>query len=99
MLTDDDRNWLSRCTIGGLPILEWLTGGPPPDRVRAYLVKWLDRGGTETVFARVLGAHLGADPITLYAENWPRKAAKLAEAAAPAVTTRTPADCMPPSSR
>ena len=41
----------------------------------------LDRGGPQTVFARVLAAHLGADPVRLYAENWPRKAAKLAEQA------------------
>ncbi|HEX6520947.1 MAG TPA: DUF6011 domain-containing protein [Streptosporangiaceae bacterium] len=80
-LTDDDRRQLTRCTIGGLPLMEWLASDPAPDRVRAHLVKFLDRGGTQMVFVRVLSAHIGADPVQVYTENWPRKAAKLAAAA------------------
>jgi hypothetical protein len=80
-LTEDDKFWLGRLTIGGLPTMEWLATEPPADRVRAQLVKLLDRYGPRTVFARVLGAHLGADPDRLYAENWPRKAAQLARTA------------------
>lgn len=81
-LTDDDRMWLARWTVGRerQPGMDWLAAGPPAERVRAMLVKFLDRGGPDTVFARVLGAHLGADPQQVYAENWPRKAAKLAAA-------------------
>ena len=80
-LTEDDKMWLGRATIGGKPFTEWLASDPPDDKVRAMLVKWLDRGGPSTVFARLLGDRLGADPVRVYAENWPRKAAKLAEAA------------------
>ena len=80
-LTDDDRMWLSRCTIGRRPIMEWLASDPPADSVRAHLVKFLDRSNPEFAVCRVLAAHVGADPVKLYAENWPRKAAKLAEKA------------------
>jgi hypothetical protein len=80
-LTDDDRVWLARATIGRKPIMDWLAADPPADHVRAVLVKFLDRGGPRTVFARVLGSRLGDDPVRLYAENWPRKAARLAEEA------------------
>jgi hypothetical protein len=80
-LTGDDRMWLARCTIGRKPVLDWLAADPPVDAVRAALVKFLDRGGPRTVFSRILSAHIGADPVRLYAENWPRKAAKLAEQA------------------
>jgi hypothetical protein len=58
--------------------MDWLASNPPADKVRAMLVKFLDRYGPATVFARVLAGHLGADPDQVYAENWPRKAAKLA---------------------
>lgn len=78
-LSEDDRAWLARATIGRQPFMEWLAASPPPDKVRAMLVKFLDRYGPSTVFARVMGAHLGEDPVRLYAENWPRKAARLAE--------------------
>jgi hypothetical protein len=62
-LSDDDRKWLSRWTVGGQPGMEWLAGNPGTDRVRATLVKMLDRAGPATVFARVLGEHLGVDPL------------------------------------
>jgi Family of unknown function (DUF6011) len=76
-LADDERAWLSRWRVGRLPFAEWLATEPPADAARATLVKALDRAGPRTVLARVLGAY----PIKLYAENWPRKAAKLAEQA------------------
>jgi hypothetical protein len=78
--SEDDRMWLSRWTVGRdrKPGMEWLAGDPPPDAVRRMLIGFLDRYGTETVFARVMAAHLGVDPVRPYAENWPRKAAKLA---------------------
>ena len=79
-LSDDDRMWLSRWTVGGQPGMEWLAGNPGTDRVHATLVKMLDRAGPATVFARVLGEHLGVDPHQVYAENWPRKSARLAAA-------------------
>lgn len=79
-LTDDDRMWLGRWKVGRQPGMDWLAGQPPADRVRAMLVKFMDRCGTETVYARVLADHLGADRHRLYAENWPRKAATIAAA-------------------
>jgi hypothetical protein len=81
-LTDDDRFWLGRWTVGRdrQPGMEWLAADPPADQVRAMLVKFLDRYGPQTVFARVTGAYLSADPHQLFAENWPRKAARLAAA-------------------
>ena len=79
ILTDDDKMWLSHWKVGRQLGTEWLADNPPADRVRAMLVKMLDRGGgPKSVFARVLGDHLGADPVQVYAENWPRKAARLA---------------------
>lgn len=80
-LTDDDRMWLARCIIGRQPIMDWLASDPPADKVRAHLVRLLDRGGPRTVFARVLSARIGIDPDHVYAENWPRKAARLAATA------------------
>jgi hypothetical protein len=77
-LSADDLTWLGRWTVGGRPGLDWLADDPPADRVRAVLIKWMDRAGTESVFARVLADHLGADRHVLYAENWPRRAARLA---------------------
>ena len=79
-LTDDDRMWLARWTVGRdrQPGMDWLASSPPPDKVRAMLVRFLDRYGPATVFARVLAGHLQADPDAVFAENWPRKAAKLA---------------------
>jgi hypothetical protein len=79
-LTDDDRMWLGRWKVGKPPQpgIDWLAAGPPADRVRAMLIKFMDRYGPETVFARVMSDHLRADRHALYAENWPRKAAKLA---------------------
>lgn len=80
-LTDDDRAWLARCTIGRRPIMEWLATDPPADKVSAHLVKILDRAHPGFVVCRVLAAHIGADPCRVYAENWPRKAARLAKSA------------------
>jgi hypothetical protein len=80
-LTDDDRAWLARWRIGKQTFEEWLNSKPPADQAHAILVKTLDRGGTSTVFARLLGEYLDVDPVKVYAENWPRKAAKLAAAA------------------
>jgi hypothetical protein len=80
-LTDDDKLWLSRVTIGRKPVLEWLATAPPPDRVRSCLIKIMDRGDPGHVVSRLLAAHIGADPYVLYAENWPRKAARLAKKA------------------
>jgi Family of unknown function (DUF6011) len=63
-LTDDDRMWLSRWTVGRnrQPGMEWLASNPDADKVQAHL----------------LADHLDTDPHLVYAENWPRKAAKLA---------------------
>jgi hypothetical protein len=77
-LTDDDQFWLARWKVGRQPGMDWLASRPPDDRVRAMLVKFMDRYGPETVFARVMADHLGADRHQVYAENWPRKAAWLA---------------------
>ena len=79
-LTEDDRLWLERWKVGRQAGMEWLATDPAPDRVRAMLVKFLDRYGPQTVFARVMGAYLDADPHQVYAENWPQKAARLAAA-------------------
>jgi hypothetical protein len=80
-LSDDDRMWLSRWRVGKQTGEEWLNSKPPTGQAHAILVKILDRGGTNTVFARLLGEYLGVDPVKVYAENYPRKAAKLAAAA------------------
>lgn len=80
-LSDDDRMWLSRWRVGKQTGEEWLNSKPPAGQAHAILVKMLDRGGTNTVFARLLGEYLGVDPVKVYAENYPRKAAKLAAAA------------------
>lgn len=77
-ISEDDKTRLSRCRVGRQSLTDWLASDPPADKARAILVKFLDRYGTETVFARVMAAHLGVDPVRLYAENWPRKAARLA---------------------
>jgi len=83
-LTDDDRAWLDRWKVGRgadkQSGMDWLASQPPADQVRAMLVKFLDRGGPETIFARVMADHLDTDRHQLFAENWPRKAAKLATA-------------------
>jgi len=80
-LNEMDLFWLGRWKVGGRPGTEWLAGNPPADTLRASLIKWMDRAGAESVFARLLSDHLGIDRHALYAENWPRKAAKLAAAA------------------
>jgi hypothetical protein len=80
-LTDDDRAWLARWRIGKQTFSEWLDGKPPADQAHGVLVKTLDRVGTSNVFARLLGEYLKVDPVKVYAENWPRKAAKHAAAA------------------
>ena len=79
-LSDDDRMWLARATVGRQSFTDWLASDPPADQVRAMFIRLLDRGGPSTVFSRVLSARLGVDPDEVYAENWPRKAAKLAAA-------------------
>jgi len=73
--------WLSRWKVGRQTGEEWLNSNPPADQAHAILVKMLDRGGTSTVFARLLSEYLDVDPVKVYAENWPRKAANLAAAA------------------
>lgn len=80
-LSDDDRMWLARCTIGHQPVTDWLAINPAADRVRAHLVKFLDRTNPGFVVCRILADHISADPDRVYAENWPRRAAKLAEKA------------------
>jgi Family of unknown function (DUF6011) len=80
LLSDDDRRWLSRWRVGKQTGEEWLNSKPPTDQAHTILVKMLDRGGTNTVFARLLSEYLGVDPVKVYAENWPRKAARLAVA-------------------
>ena len=77
-LTEEDRLMLSRWTVGGRSAMAWLEDNPPAEKVHSTLVRVLDRGGPRSVFARVLAAHLGVDPVHVYAENWPRKAARLA---------------------
>lgn len=77
-LTEDDTLLLSRVTIGRQPFADWLASNPPPDKVRAMLVKFMDKGGPRTVFARLLSERLGVDPVQIFTENWPRKAARLA---------------------
>lgn len=74
-MTEDE---LVRWTITGRSGMAWLASRPPETRVRAVLIRTLDRGGPTTALARALGEHLGVDPAHLYAENWPRKAARLA---------------------
>lgn len=80
MTAAEDQEWLSRWTVGRdrQPGMKWLASSPGADSVRAMLVKFLDRYGPATVFARVLAEHLAVDPDQVYAENWPRKAARLA---------------------
>jgi hypothetical protein len=77
-LDDTDRMQLGRWKVGKRPGMDWLAGQPPADQVRAMLIRLMDRYGLETVFARVLADHLGADRHALYTQNWPRKAARLA---------------------
>ncbi len=55
----------------------WLASGrATPDRVRARLVRALDRPNRSGAFGRALAAHLGSDLDALYAEHHPRKAAE-----------------------
>ncbi len=62
MITAEDQAWPDRWRVGGQPGMDWLASNPAPDRVRASLVKFLDRYGPATVFARVLASHLGRRP-------------------------------------
>jgi len=71
---------LARWHHGRQSIPDWLASGPDPDKVRAALVRALDRPRRSGPFSRALAAHLGADLDQVYAESYPRKAAKLAEA-------------------
>jgi hypothetical protein len=53
-LSDEDRMWLARWKVGKQTGEEWLNSKPPADQAHAILIKMLDRGGTSTVFARLL---------------------------------------------
>jgi hypothetical protein len=77
-LTEAETASLARWHIGNQTVTDWLAASPDPDRVRAMLVRTLDRGGRDSVISRALAVHLGADVDLVYAENFPRKAAKLA---------------------
>jgi len=66
-LTDNDRFWLDRWRVGRQPGVDWLASSPDPARVRAILIKSMDRAGTENVFARLLSDHLHVNRHALYA--------------------------------
>ena len=72
---------LSNWTIGGRPAPAWLASGPDPELARAKLVRALDRPRRGGAWARALAAYLGADLDAVYAEHYPRKAARLASEA------------------
>ncbi len=80
--TTDEAAELARWHIGKgkhrQTVPGWLASGPEPDRVRAMLVRALDRPDRSGALGRALAAHLGADLDALYAEHYPRKAARLA---------------------
>ena len=78
MTTQGSEAELARWTVAGMPVRAWLAGSPDPDRVRAVLIRALDRPGRSGAFGRALADHLGADIDVLYAEEHPRGAAKLA---------------------
>jgi hypothetical protein len=48
----------------------WLASGPDPERVRAMLVRALDRPRRGGAFSRALAAHLGTDLDQVYAESY-----------------------------
>lgn len=77
-LTEPEAAELARWHHGKMSIPEWLDSGPAPERLQASLVRALDRPGRGGVFARVLADRLGAEVDQVFAEHYPRKAAKLA---------------------
>lgn len=77
-LSEAEAAELARWRVGRKPVPEWLASGPSPERVRAMLIRALDRKHRGGVFGRVLAEWLGADIDALYAEHHPRKAAELA---------------------
>lgn len=77
-LTEAEAVELARWRIGKCSVAGWLDSGPSPERVQASLVRVLDRPGRGGVFARVLAEHLGADVDEVFAQHYPRKAARLA---------------------
>jgi len=80
-LNDDETaelaRWYYRSKGRQLTIPEWLAEASP-ERVRAALVRALDRPGRGGVYARVLADHLGLDVDAVFAQHYPRKAATLA---------------------
>jgi hypothetical protein len=78
MTAMDEAAELARWHHGRQTIPEWLASGPDPDKVRASLVRALDRPDRGGALGRALAAYLGADLDTLYAERHPRRAANLA---------------------
>jgi len=80
-LTEAEAAELARWHVGKLTIPEWLASEPSCERVQSMLVRLLDRtnGGVgSALLGRVLARTIGADADALYAENFPRKAARLA---------------------
>jgi hypothetical protein len=77
-MTDSEAAELARWKVGGKPVPDWLASGPDPDRVRAMLIRALDRPGRGGALGRALAAYLGTDLDAVYAGHYPRKAAKLA---------------------
>jgi hypothetical protein len=69
---------LARWHHGRMTIPAWLATGPPRDTVRASLIRALDRPNRGGALARALAAHLGEDIDAVFAESYPRKAAKFA---------------------
>jgi len=69
---------LARWRHGKMSIPGWLASGPKPERVQASLIRALDRPNRGGAFSRALAAHLAADLDAVYAEHYPRRAAKLA---------------------
>ena len=69
---------LARWQVGRNSVPDWLAAGPDPAKVRAMLVRALDRPNRGGAFSRALAAHLAVDLDQVYAECYPRKAARLA---------------------
>jgi hypothetical protein len=97
MTKDGEAAELARWRVGRQSVPDWLASDrATPDRVRAMLVRALDRPDRGGAFGRSLAANLGLDVDEVYAQHYPRKNAKLAAQARARGDHRTRASCTRP---